>query len=184
MADIERFLAEKMHPVYRAHYALWVYWWPLWRSLYSARGIMRHWHRYNLVQEGLTFLDYGCGAGSFSIPAARIVGTRGKVYALDCFPRQLEMVREKSVKEGLSNVATILSDQATALPDESIDVAWMCDVLHELPEKQAVLQELRRVLKPGGVLAIYDGMKERILDHTSGLFVLTRKDGKFYRFVK
>ncbi|MFC1932568.1 class I SAM-dependent methyltransferase [Chloroflexota bacterium] len=183
MFDIERFLEEKLNPIYKAHYALWVYWWPLWRSI-SGRSILREWERISLVQEGQTFLDYGCGTGDFSIPAARIVNTGGKVYALDYFPRQLEIVEEKSKKEGLTNVETILSDGKTGLPDEYVDVIWMCDVLHEIKERRAVLEELHRVLRREGVLAIHDGMREEVLSYTSGLFSLAERDGKFLRFVK
>ncbi len=184
MPDIERFVKEKLSPIYKAHYAVWVYWWPLWRGIYSERNILRKWEEVNLVKEGQTFLDYGCGTGSFTIPAARMVGTRGKVYALDCFPRQLEIVEEKSRKEGLTNIETIPSDRKTGLPDECIDIIWMCDVLHEVKERRAVLEELHRVLRKEGILAIYDGMRERILNYTEGLFFLTMKDGKLHKFTK
>ena len=182
--DIERFVRDKLDPIYKAHYAVWVYWWPLWRSIYSGRKILRKWEQFNLVQEGQSFLDYGCGIGSFAIPAARIVGEKGKVYALDCFPRQLEIVEEKSREEGLTNIETIASHNKTGLDSECIDVIWMCDVLHEVKERQAVLEELHRVLKRDGVLAIYDGMRERVLNYTAGLFSLAERDGKFFRFVK
>ena len=181
---IERFLEEKLNPIYRAHYVIWVRWWPLWRSIYTGRNIRRKWEQFNLVQEGQAFLDYGCGTGDFTIPAARIVGTRGKVYALDCFPRQIKIVEEKAKKEGLSNIETILSDGKIGLPDEYIDVIWMCDVFHEVKQKRAVLQELHRVLKREGVLTIYDGMKDEVLSCTEGLFSLDRKDGKLLKFVK
>ncbi len=184
MSEIERFIEEKLNPIYKAHYALWVYWWPLWRGLYSGPKILRKWKKVNLLREGQTFLDYGCGTGSFSIPAAKIVGAGGRVYALDCFPRQLEIVQRRSRGEDLANIQTLLSDNSIGLPDECIDVIWMCDVLHEVKEKRAVLEELHRVLKKEGVLAIYDGMKERILNYTNGLFYLTAKDGKLHRFTK
>ncbi len=184
MPDIERFLKEKLNPIYKAHYAIWVYWWPLWRGVYSEQNILRKWEKVNLVKEGQTFLDYGCGTGSFAIPAARMVGSRGKVYALDCFPRQLEIVEEKSRNEGLTNIETIASDRKTGLPDECIDIIWMCDVLHEVKERRAVLEELHRVLRKEGILAIYDGMRERILNYTEGLFFLTMKDGKLHKFTK
>ncbi len=183
MFDIERFLEEKLNPIYKAHYALWVYWWPLWRSI-SGRSIMQKWEQSNLLQEGQTFLDYGCGTGDFSIPAARIVSTTGKVYALDYFPRQLEIVEEQSKKEGLTNIEAILSDNNTGLPDECIDVIWMCDVLHEIKERRAVLEELHRVLRKEGTLAIHDGMRDKVLDYTEGLFSLTGRNGKFFRFAK
>ncbi|MBI4188232.1 MAG: class I SAM-dependent methyltransferase [Chloroflexi bacterium] len=181
--DIERFLEEKLNPVFKGHYAIWVYWWPLWRR-FTGRDILRKWQQCNLVQEGHTFLDYGCGTGDFTIPAARIVGAEGKVYALDYFPRQLEIVEELLQKEALTNMETILSNKDTGLPDESIDVVWMCDVLHEIKERRAVLEELHRVLRKEGTLALYDGMKERVLSYTDGLFSLAEKEGKFFKFTK
>ena len=184
MFDIECFLEEKLNLVYRVHYAAWVYWWPLWRGVYSGRDILRKWKQISLVREGQTFLDYGCGTGDFTIPAARIVNTRGKVYALDYFPRQLGIVEERSEKAGLTNVETILSDGKIGLPDECIDVVWMCDVLHEIKERREVLEELHRVLRSEGVLAIYDGMREKVLNYTNGLFSLVRRDDKLLKFTK
>ena len=183
MFDIERFLEEKLNPVYKAYYALWVFWWPWWRSI-SRRSILRKWEEINLIQEGQTFLDYGCGTGSFTIPAAKMVSPEGKVYALDYFPRQLEIVEEKSKKEGLTNIETILSDSKTGLPDECVDVIWMCDVLHEIRERRAVVEELHRVLRNNGVLAILDGMRDDVLSYTDGLFSLAMKDGKLLKFTK
>jgi len=184
LPDIELFFKEKLNPLYKAHYAVWVYWWPLWRSIYSGRNILRKWKQFNLLKEGQTFLDYGCGTGCFVIPAARIVGMTGKVYALDCFPRQLQVVEERSRKEGLINIETILLDNRTGLADESIDIIWMCDVLHEVEQKRAVLEELHRVLKREGILAIYDGMRDRVLSYTSGLFSLIGRDDKLLRLAK
>ena len=152
--------------------------------MYSGRNIQQKWKQFNLVKEGQTFLDYGCGTGCFTIPAARMVGNRGKVYALDCFPRQLEIVEKRSRKKGLTNIETILSDNKTGLPDESIDTIWMCDVLHEVKQRRAVLEELHRVLRREGVLAIYDGMRDKVLGYTTGLFSLIGKDGKLFRFAK
>lgn len=184
MSEFERFFNVKLNPVYRAYYAVWVYWWPLWRSMYSQRSILRKWEKVDLVKEGQTFLDYGCGTGSFSIPAARMVGSAGKVYALDCFPRQLQIVDEKSRKEKLTNIATINSERNTGLPNECIDIIWVCDVLHEVKERRSVLEELHRVLRKEGTLAIYDSMRKEVLDYTDGLFSLTGIDDKLLRFAK
>ncbi len=183
MLDIECFLKEKLSPLYHAHYALWVYWWPFWRKI-AGRKIMRFWEEGSLVREGQTFLDYGCGTGAFTIPAAKKVGSEGKVYALDCFPRQLEIVAVKSREAGLNNIETILSGDKTGLPGECADVIWVCDVLHEIRERRAVLEELHRVLKRGGVLVVYDGMKERITNYTAGLFHIAARQGKFFRLTK
>jgi ubiquinone/menaquinone biosynthesis C-methylase UbiE len=181
---IERFIEAKLNPIYRAHYALWIHWWPLWRAIYSGRNIQRKWKQFGLVKEGQCFLDYGCGTGDFTIPAARIVGKRGKVYALDCFPRQLKIVEKKSRKAGLSNIETILSNNKTGLPDECIDIVWMCDVLHEIEQRREVLEDIHRVLKKDGILAIHDSMRDKVLSYTAGLFSLTGRDDKLLRFVK
>ncbi|MFC1953595.1 class I SAM-dependent methyltransferase [Chloroflexota bacterium] len=181
--DIERFLEERLNPIYRVHYALWVYWWPLWRHV-SGQSILRKWEQCNLVQEGQTFLDYGCGTGDFTIPAARKVSKKGRVYALDYFPRQLQIVLNRAEKAGVSNIETIHSENATGLPDESVDIIWMCDVLHEIKERQTVLAELHRILKKEGLLAIHDGMGDKALDFTNGLFNLSQADKKFLLFTK
>jgi len=60
----------------------------------------------------------------------------------------------------------------------------MCDVLHEIKERQTVLAELHRVLKNEGFLAIHDGMGEKALDFTRDLFSLTQADKKFLMFTK
>jgi len=184
LPTIELFCKEKLKLLYKAYYAAWVYWWPLWRDIYSGRSIQQKWKQFRLVKEGQTFLDYGCGPGYFAIPAARIVGVRGKVYALDCFPRQLKMVEDWARKAGLTNIETILSEDTTGLPDECVDVVWMCDVFHEVEKRRAVLEELHRVLRGDGALAIYDGMRGKVLSYITGLFSLVGREGKLLTFVK
>ncbi len=183
MFDIERFLEEKLNPVFKAYYALWVFWWPWWRS-FTGRSILRKWEQTGLLKGGQTILDYGCGTGDFTIPAAKKVSETGKVYALDYFPRQLEIVAERSAKAGLANIETILSDSETGLPDESVDIIWMCDVLHEIKERREVLEELHRVLRSESVLAIHDSMRDEVLSYTNGLFSLLGRNDKFFRFAK
>ena len=184
MHEIELFLKEKFNPVYRAWYAAWVLWWPIWRNLFSGRNIQRKWEHLSLLKDGQSFLDYGCGTGWFSIEAAKIVGATGRVYALDCFPRQLEEVNALARKKGLNNITTILSDCETGLPDVCVDAIWMCDVFHEIKLRREVLAELRRILKNGGTLTIYDGMKDEVLKYTTGSFSLINKEGKLLHFSK
>jgi len=105
-----------------------------------------------------TVLDYGCGPGTFSMAAAGIVGQNGKVYALDVRPRSLERIREKAISEKIENIETILLDTsgfATGLDDEAIDVVLLYDVFHDIRDRQGLLQELHRVLKPGGILSVF-----------------------------
>ncbi len=130
------------------------------------------------IRPGATVLDYGCGPGSYVAPAARIAGAAGRVYALDMHPLAIEMAAERAKRDGLSNVTTILSDCATGLDDDSVDVVLLYDIYHDLSDPLSVLTELRRVLRPDGVLSSHDhhlkgdALKEAI--ESSGLFRLVR----------
>jgi len=92
------------------------------------------------LRQGQNVLEYGCGAGSFTIPAARIVED-STVYAADIHPLAIEAVAKRARKENLSNIQTILTDRDTDLPDESIDVVLLYDTLHMVRDKQALLLE-------------------------------------------
>lgn len=136
------------------------------------------------LRHGQVVLDYGCGVGSYSLPAARLVAKEGKVYALDIHPLAIEAVAKRARKEGLENLETIHSAGDTGLPDGSIDVVLLYDVLHMVPDRQALLRELYRILKPGGQLLVKpDHMTEEALLQTVGaahLFSLeTQHEGTF-----
>ena len=105
------------------------------------------------LEKGQVVLEYGCGIGSYTIPAAQIVGDEGTVYALDIHPLAITTVKRRAAKENLTNIKTILSDRDTGLPDESVDVVLLYDTLHLVGDQQALLEELHRVLKPGGFLS-------------------------------
>jgi len=141
------------------------------------------------VSEGQTILDLGCGPGRFTLLAARIVGTAGKVYALDIHPIHQAIVRTKAKKGQMENISTILSDSSdTGLPDKTADVVFINDAFHEFADKKGTLREVSRVLKPSGILAIDEHeMKEdkllSIVDETN-LFSLAEKDKRLYKFRK
>ena len=134
-------------------------------------------------------LDYGCGPGSYLIPASRLVTDSGKVYALDIQSAALQYVRRIIKKNDLTNVETILSDCATGLPDDSIDVVLLYDIFHDLNNPNEILKEIHRILKPGGILSFNDHhMKDgrEILTGItgSGLFILSQKGERVYNFSK
>ena len=108
------------------------------------------------IKQGSTVLDFGCGPGSYVVPAARMAGDTGKVYALDMHPLALNMVTERARKADLNKVSTILSDCDTGLPVHSVDVALLYDIYHDLSDSTSVLRELHRVLKPAGILSSHD----------------------------
>ena len=106
---------------------------------------------------------------------AKRVGVTGRVYALDLHPLAIQSVRRLAASRGLRNVETIQSDCRTDLPAGSVDVALLFDVLHMLSEPKAVLAELHRVLKPGGVLAVVE-------PHLNGKDIVARvSKGRLFR---
>ena len=126
------------------------------------------------VKEGQTILDFGCGPGHYAITAAKMVGAKGKVYALDIHPLAVQSVEKKAKKEGLLNVITILSDKGTGLPDQSIDLALAYDMISMVENKQALAKELHRVLKPNGILSV-------LVEHikVEDVLKILEKDGLF-----
>ena len=106
------------------------------------------------VKEGQTVLDFGCGPGFYAIPAAEMVGDKGKVYALDIHPLATQSVQKKAAKKGLPNIATILSDIDTGLPDRSVDISLVYDAIHMIKDRESLIRELHRVTKPKGILSI------------------------------
>lgn len=138
------------------------------------------------IKKGQTLLDFGCGSGSYVIPAARMVGENGRVDALDIHPLAISAVEKKANKEGLTNIATILSDRDTGLPDESIDVVLLYDVIRSIKDKRALLKELHRVMKANGLLSILaEHIKvEDVLEiaEKDGLFSLRDQHGKLLNF--
>ena len=140
------------------------------------------------IKPSLCILDYGCGSGSYTIPAAQLVGNSGKVYALDIHPLAVKQVQSAAAKRGLTNIETILSDCATGLPDKSLDIVLLYDTFHNLSEPDELLSELHRVLKPDGILSFNDHhmMEEEITAKMTnkGLFRLSRKGKRVYNFSK
>jgi SAM-dependent methyltransferase len=100
-------------------------------------------------------LELGPGPGIFTVKAAHRVGPEGRLVAVDIQPEMIAQVQKRVREAGLANVETQVSD-AYHLPldDESVDRAFLVTVLPEIPDRQRALAELRRVLKPDGVLSI------------------------------
>ncbi len=114
------------------------------------------------VDRGQRVLDFGCGEGKYTIPAARIVGNPGRVYAADKDRKKLSAVMRAAGKENLGNVVPVhtADGRGIAVSAGSIDLALLYDVLHRgyLPEetqRSAALQQVYGALKPGGILSCY-----------------------------
>ena len=158
---------------------------------YKFRDLFRP--RYNILEEvgiklGFHVLDYGCGPGSYIVPLVELVGESGKVYALDIHPLAIRKIQNIASRKRLANVETILSDCGTGLPDNTLDAVLLYDAFHHLSDRDKVLKELHRVLKPDGVLSSSDHhMKENEIVSgvtSSGFFNLSRKGQRTYSFTK
>lgn len=130
------------------------------------------------LRPGQKVLEVGCGPGFFTIPAARIVGEKGSVCALDISPLAIERVQQKIKREGVTNVKTILADAAhTGLPDESLDLVLVFGFAHHAGDHESIRAELHRVLKPGGILST----EGRLWD-SSEPFQLVNRQGRICQF--
>lgn len=135
------------------------------------------------IKKNMRILEVGCGSGAFTIFAARAVGEKGKVYALDIQPRMLRQLENKLKKpknKGIKNIKLIESD-ACQLPftNNFFDLVFSVAALQEIHDRKKALKEIKRVLKPGGILA----MTEMFPDPDYPLKATTIKMGKEAGFV-
>ena len=133
------------------------------KSSFDLIDVDRFFKELNL-QEGISFLDLACGRGAYCLAASDIVGETGRVYGVDLWVEGIELLKAAAEEKDAGNINALVSDAGTQIPvdDRSIDVCLMATVLHDFVEDkidQAVLPEIVRVLKPGGILSIMEFMK-------------------------
>jgi len=116
------------------------------------------------IKEGMHVLEVGCGSGAYTTFVARVVGGGGKVYALDIQPEMLQQLENKLAKPENQDIKNIelVNSSAYQLPfdDDSLDLAYMVTVLQEIPDRSKALQQVRRVLKPGGILSVTEWLPD------------------------
>ena len=111
------------------------------------------------IKLGQTVLDFGCKIGHYTIPAAKIVGNNGNVYAIDIEEHALKELHQKANAHKLTNIRIIKTSGRIKLPLESedVDVVLFYDVLHYFGKhnRKKLYQEAQRVLKQNGFLSVY-----------------------------
>jgi ubiquinone/menaquinone biosynthesis C-methylase UbiE len=110
---------------------------------------------------GDTLLELGPGIGYFSVEASRMVGTEGRLLCLDIQPPMIGALRGRFDERNVTNAHPVVGD-ALSLPltDDSVDAAFLFTVLGEIPDRPRAVAELRRVLRPGGVLSISESLMD------------------------
>ncbi len=113
--------------------------------------------RVGAIRKGDAVLDVGSGSGTDTLVAAKLAGSRGRVWSLDVTPAMARKLRGVVAKLGLAHVEVIEgSAEAIALPDASVDVVTSNGMLNLVPDKRRAIAEIFRVLKPGGRVQVAD----------------------------
>jgi arsenite methyltransferase len=122
----------------------------------SFAGVANHWPL-GRVEPGAVVVDLGCGAGTDLLIAAQMAGPGGRVIGVDMTPTMLDRARRAAAHMGLGNVELHESlIESLPLADASADVVISNGVIDLVPDKDAVLDEIDRVLRPGGRLQLAD----------------------------
>jgi SAM-dependent methyltransferase len=122
----------------------------------SFAGVANHW-LLGRPDPGSVVLDLGCGAGTDLLIAAQMTGPGGRAIGVDMTPSMLERARTSARELGLENVELYESlIEELPLEDASVDLVISNGVLDLVPDKDAVFDEIDRVLRPGGRLQLAD----------------------------
>jgi len=119
------------------------------------------------LKKGSVLLDLACGRGLYSIAASEYIGEQGKIYAVDLWQEGIDFLIQETTAGQIVNIHASVADINKHIPfaDHSIDVCLMATVLHDLIEDHAekgTLKEVKRVLKPEGLLAVIEFIKRKV----------------------
>jgi ubiquinone/menaquinone biosynthesis C-methylase UbiE len=129
------------------------------RSWYNPEQILKEIG----LASGMVFIDVGCGAGFFSLLAAKVVGESGIVYAVDSDNKAIERLRAKAEQQRLSNIRfKAATAEETVFCTACADVVFYSMVLHDFKDPLRVLQNAKKMIKPTGTLVDLDWKKQQM----------------------
>lgn len=115
------------------------------------------------VDQSMQAAEFGCGSAEFTIKLARKL-PKGRVYALDIQEQRLSALRGKISRQKLTNIFTVRADleakNGSKFQGNLLDIVLMPNILFQAENKRAIIEEGKRVLKPGGQLLIVDWLKK------------------------
>jgi ubiquinone/menaquinone biosynthesis C-methylase UbiE len=115
------------------------------------------------LKPGFTFIDVGCGEGFFAIPAAKIVGKKGRVYGIDTYNEAIEHLMMKAANEDLNNLETkVGAAEETVVCRACADIIFFGIDFHDFRESAKVLANAKQMLKPTGRLIDLDWKKKQM----------------------
>lgn len=129
------------------------------------------------IAPGATIADIGAGTGYFTWRLAKLVGPRGKVFAVEIRQQMLDLIAEAVKKHNLRNVELVLdADNDPRLPASAIDLAFVANAYDEFSKPREMMTAIRRAMKPDGRLVIVEYAKEQEDDDpTAGVYSMTSK---------
>ena len=109
------------------------------------------------ISEGKSVADIGAGSGWFTVRAAKKVGEKGKVYAVEINQDYIKHINDRAVQEKLTNIQTVVgTEDDPKLPDNSVDAVLILKTYHEIGQPIKVLEKLRKSLHNNALIGIID----------------------------
>jgi len=127
-------------------------WWQAYTFDHALRRIVHNPEKIlgPYLKEGMTVLDIGCGMGFFSIAMARMLGTEGKVIALDLQPQMIRVLKKRAEKaEVAGSIITHICEPGNLGINETADFILAFYMVHEMPDQASFLTQVASCLKPG-----------------------------------
>jgi ubiquinone/menaquinone biosynthesis C-methylase UbiE len=110
------------------------------------------------IKPGMIIGEVGAGRGRYTVQIASRIGPSGLIYANDIVEEYLQYIKSRCADHGLTNVKTVLGELTDPkLPPAALDIVIMVNVVHCLAEPVELLRNIRKSLKPDGVIAIVEG---------------------------